>query len=332
MNITSNINSNAILVTGGAGYIGSHVCKLLSQAGYLPVAYDNLTCGHSDFVKWGPLVVGEISDSNSLRDVFLKYRPAAVMHFAAHAYVGESVLMPEKYYRNNVCGTLALLEAMAEFNVTKMVFSSTCATYGLPQTSTLNEKSNQNPINPYGASKLMVEMMLKDFYVAHGLNSISLRYFNAAGADLDCEIGEWHAPETHLIPIIFEVANKKREKLVIYGNDYPTVDGTCIRDYVHVVDLAIAHVLALSKLNEIEGSHFYNLGSGVGVSVLQALKAIEAHVGKEINYEFGSRREGDPPVLIADATLARSSLGWLPLHSDLNTIIKSAWKWHQRIL
>jgi UDP-arabinose 4-epimerase len=327
-----NTKSNVVLVTGGAGYIGSHVCKLLAQAGYLPVAYDNLICGHSDFVKWGPLVVGDISDKDQLRNIFLQYKPEAVMHFAAHAYVGESVNRPEKYYRNNVCGTLALLEVMAELKVMKMIFSSTCATYGLPQSLIINEETHQNPINPYGASKLMVERMLKDFYIAHGLSSVSLRYFNAGGADFDCEIGEWHVPETHLIPIIFEVALKKRDRLVIYGNDYETPDGTCIRDYIHVIDLASAHVKSLIKLDEINGAHFYNLGNGNGHSVLDVLGTVERHIGRKIDYEFGPKRMGDPPILIADATSARAELDWVPSNSDLNTIIKSAWKWQQKIL
>lgn len=328
----SNLKSKVVLVTGGAGYIGSHACKLLAQAGYLPVAYDNLMFGHSSFAKWGPLVIGDISDKDCLRHTFLEYKPEAVMHFAAHAYVGESVINPEKYYRNNVCGTLALLEVMLELKVMKIIFSSTCATYGIPESSYINEKCHQNPINPYGASKLMVERILKDFYVAHGLNSISLRYFNAAGADLDCEIGEWHKPETHLIPIIFDAALKKRDSLLIYGNDYKTPDGTCIRDYIHVTDLALAHVKGLIKLNETEGACFYNLGNGEGHSVLEVLGEVENHIGLKIDYKFGLRREGDPPILIADASLARSELNWVPRYSDLNTIIGTAWKWHQKIL
>lgn len=248
-----------ILVTGGAGYIGSHACKALALAGYTPVAYDNLVYGHESAVKWGPFEKGDISDRKRLDQVIEKHRPAAVMHFAAYAYVGESVDDPGKYYRNNVVGTLTLLEAMRDHSIDQFVFSSTCATYGVPQQMPIAEDHTQQPINPYGASKLMVEQMLRDFGVAHGLRAISLRYFNAAGADPDAEIGEDHDPETHLIPLVLDAAAGRRESIAVFGDDYATPDGTCIRDYIHVTDLASAHVLALQALESGAESNAYNL-------------------------------------------------------------------------
>lgn len=269
------MKSKNILVTGGAGYIGSHACKALSLAGYTPVTYDNLVYGHSWAVKWGPLEIGDIQDRNRLADVIEKYNPEAVMHFAAFAYVGESVKDPGKYYRNNVAGTLTMLETLRHYNIDKLIFSSTCATYGVPDIVPIREDHPQRPINPYGSSKLMVERMLTDFDQAHSLRSISLRYFNAAGADPELEIGEAHNPETHLIPLILDVACGCRPIIQIFGNDYETPDGTCIRDYIHVSDLADAHVLALSSLESGASTTAYNLGNGQGISVMQIISAVE---------------------------------------------------------
>ncbi|GHC05697.1 UDP-glucose 4-epimerase GalE [Thermomonas carbonis] len=318
-----------VLVTGGAGYIGSHACKALASAGYVPVAYDNLVHGHRWSVKWGPLEQGDIADRTRLDDVLARYRPVAVMHFAAHAYVGESVTNPGKYYRNNVAGTLTLLEAMRDHAIDKLVFSSTCATYGVPQHLLLTEEHPQHPINPYGASKLMVERMLADFDAAHGLRSVCLRYFNAAGADPDGEIGECHDPETHLIPLVLDAASGKRADITVFGSDYDTPDGTCIRDYIHVGDLAGAHVLALQALEAGAASAAYNLGNGQGFSVRQVIDAAQRITGRAIPITIADRRAGDPPVLVGDATRIRDALGWSPRHADLDDMIASAWRWQQ---
>ena len=319
-----------ILVTGGAGYIGSHTCKALAAAGFMPVAYDNLVFGHEWAVKWGPLARGDILDRGRLEEVFRQYKPSAIMHFAAYAYVGESVEQPAKYYRNNVAGTLTLLEAMRDHGVDQMVYSSTCATYGRPQMIPIPEHHPQNPVNPYGASKLMVEQILADFSAAYGLRSISLRYFNAAGADADGEIGEDHDPETHLIPLVLQTAAGKRPNITIYGTDYDTPDGTCIRDYVHVSDLAEAHVLALKALSSNGSSANYNLGTGRGFSVREVIQTAHSVTGRVIPVREGPRRPGDPPRLVADATRANTELGWTPKYADLNQIIKSAWSWSLR--
>jgi UDP-arabinose 4-epimerase len=316
-----------VLVTGGAGYIGSHACKALAASGLLPIAYDNLVSGHAWAVKWGPLEVGDILDRARLDEVFHKHRPSAVMHFAAYAYVGESVEQPVKYYRNNVSGTLSLLEAMHDHGVQRLVFSSSCATYGMPQGSRIGEDHPQNPINAYGASKLMVERMLADFGTAYGLRSISLRYFNAAGADPDGEIGEDHDPETHLIPLVLETAMGKRRNVTIHGTDYDTPDGTCIRDYVHVTDLAEAHVLALKALQGNGNAASRNLGIGKGFSVKQVIETARSVTNRTIAVKEGARRPGDPPQLVADATRAKGELGWKPQCQDLDQIIGSAWNW-----
>lgn len=321
------MNEKKILVTGGAGYIGSHACKALAAAGYIPVVYDNLIYGHERAVQWGPLERGDLLDSDRLAAVMAQYRPVAVMHFAAYAYVGESVIDPGKYYRNNVTGSLALLQTMCELGIDKLVFSSTCATYGNPVHETLDESHPQSPINPYGQSKLMVETMLRDFDRAHGLRSIALRYFNAAGADLEGMIGEDHDPETHLIPLALGAAAGKREPLTVFGTDYPTPDGTCIRDYVHVQDLADAHVSALKALEQGGPSGAYNLGTGEGSSVKEVIDAIEQITGKSVPRIFGERREGDPARLVADAALFQREFAWRPAQSDLPTIIRSAWPW-----
>lgn len=324
------MKSKNILVTGGAGYIGSHTCKAISKAGYQPICYDNLVNGHEWAVKWGPLVVGDINDRTKLDELIRKYNPDAVIHFAAYAYVGESVINPGKYYRNNVAGTLSLLESMRDCGVNNLVFSSTCATYGVPNLIPIAEDHVQNPINPYGLSKLMVENILKDFSVAHKLRSISLRYFNAAGADVDGEIGELHCPETHLIPLILDVCLGKTSSIKIFGNDYPTPDGTCIRDYIHVTDLANAHVLALKALENGAETTSYNLGNGKGYSIKEVISAAAAITKKEIPIEYSSRRKGDPPKLIGDAALALKELGWNPEYTDINVIIETAWNWHKK--
>jgi UDP-glucose-4-epimerase GalE len=319
-----------ILVTGGAGYIGSHTCKALSKAGVTPVAFDNLVMGHAGAVKWGPLERGDILDRARLDAVFQKYQPSAVLHFAAYAYVGESVTQPAKYYRNNVSGALTLLEAMRDHGATQMVFSSSCATYGTPRSMPIEEDHPQNPINPYGASKLMVERMLADFGAAYNLRSVSLRYFNAAGADPHGEIGEDHDPETHLIPLVLKAAAGERPNITIYGTDYDTPDGTCIRDYVHVTDLAEAHVLALKALQGRCDSSSYNLGTGHGFSVHDVIRTANTVTERSIPVQAGDRRAGDPPRLVADAKRAKVELGWDPQNGDLTQIIATAWNWTLR--
>lgn len=316
-----------VLVAGGAGYIGSHACKALSQAGYLPVCYDNLVHGHEWAVKWGPFEKGNIADRKRLDEVFEKYQPEAVMHFAAYAYVGESVANPAKYYRNNVSGSLTLLEAMIDHGTDKMVFSSTCATYGMPDIVPISESAPQFPVNSYGNTKLAVERMLHDFAKAYGVASVALRYFNAAGADADTHIGEDHSPETHLIPLVLEAAAGHRESITVFGDDYPTPDGTCVRDYIHVADLATAHVLALQKLDQVQGLNVFNLGNGNGFSVLEVIKMAERVTGRKIKVKIGPRREGDPPQLVADASKALSELEWSPRLHQLETIIETAWLW-----
>ncbi len=320
-----------ILVTGGAGYIGSHACKALAAAGFLPVVLDNLSYGHPDAVHWGPFELGDIADRARLDEVLAKHKPVAVMHFAAFAYVGESVTDPGKYYRNNTAGTLTLLEAMRDHGIGAMVFSSTCATYGTPDTVPIVESEPQTPINPYGMSKLMVEAMLRDFDSAHGLKSIALRYFNAAGADPDGEIGERHDPETHLIPLALDAVTGNGRPLTIFGEDYPTADGTCIRDYIHVTDLAEAHVDALRALLGGADSNAYNLGTGNGFSVRQVMDAVEQATGRAVPHSVGPRRPGDPAALVADPSAANRDLGWQPRLSDLDSIVATAWAWHQKV-
>ena len=320
---------NRILITGGAGYIGSHACKALAQAGCMPIAYDNLVYGHRWATRWGPLEVGDILDRPRLDAVIARYKPQAVMHFAAFAYVGESVEDPGKYYRNNVAGTLILLEAMRDHGINKLIFSSTCATYGVPEHVPITEDHPQQPINPYGASKLMIERMLGDFDVAHELRSISLRYFNAAGADPDGEIGEAHDPETHLIPLVLDAAAGHRSAITVYGNDYDTADGTCIRDYIHVTDLAKAHVLALQALDRGAPSTVYNLGNGQGFSVQEVIDRAREVTGRAIPVNMGPRRPGDPPRLVGDATRIRRDLDWRPAYADLDAILETAWYWNE---
>jgi UDP-arabinose 4-epimerase len=320
-----------ILVTGGAGYIGSHACKALAKAGYTPVTYDNLTYGHEWAVKWGPLEKGDICDRERLDEVLARYRPEAAMHFAAFAYVGESVSDPAKYYRNNVYGSLSLLEALRDHGVSNFVFSSTCATYGVPDQIPIPETQTQRPINPYGASKLMVEQMLRDFEIAHGIKWIALRYFNAAGADPDNEIGEAHDPETHLIPLVLDAASGRQENITVFGADYDTRDGTCVRDYIHVTDLAEAHVLALQALECGAPSAAYNLGNGTGYSVSEVIAAARRVTGINIPTVMSGRRPGDPTTLVGDASRAHTELGWQPRFFELDQIVSTAWAWHQRM-
>ena len=319
-----------VLVTGGAGYIGSHACKALAMMGYSPITYDNLVYGHDWAVKWGPLERGSILDRTRLNEVLSRYEPEAVMHFAAYTYVGESVTDPGKYYRNNVMGSLTLLEAARDHGIKRFVFSSTCATYGIPQLLPIREDALQAPINPYGASKLFVERMLRDFDAAYGVRSIALRYFNAAGADPGNEIGECHDPETHLIPLVLDAASGRRRGITIFGSDYETSDGTCIRDYIHVSDLADAHVKALQALEGGAPSSAYNLGNGRGFSVREVIDTAKRITGLDIPAMIGDRREGDPVVLVSDAAKARAELGWRPHIEELSEIVRTAWAWHQR--
>jgi UDP-glucose-4-epimerase GalE len=321
--------TRTVLVTGGAGYVGSHACKALSRAGYQPIVYDNLVYGHREAVKWGPLVEGDLFDARLLTETLHTSKPCAVMHFAAYAYVGESVTNPLKYYRNNVGGTISLLGAMNEAGIDRLVFSSTCATYGVPETPLLAETHVQKPINPYGGSKLMVERMLAGMACAGQINYVALRYFNAAGADPDAEIGEDHNPETHLIPRAISSCFGG-EALGIFGEDFPTPDGSAIRDYIHVNDLAAAHIKALEYLVGGKPSDYFNLGTGKGHSVLEVVDAIKA-LGLTPNTQKAPRRAGDPPQLVADAAKANKILGWRAEMSDLNTILSTALAWHKKV-
>lgn len=323
------MNKN-ILVTGGAGYIGSHTCKMLKQAGFVPVTYDNLVYGHRDAVQWGPFIQGDLFDSQLLQEAFSIHRPIAVIHFAAFAYVGESVTDPGKYYTNNVCGTINLLEAMRRNKCFNMIFSSTCATFGIPEVLPIGENSPQLPVNPYGRSKLMIEQILVDYDQAYGLKHIVLRYFNAAGADPAGEIGERHTPETHLIPLVISAALDRRESIEIYGTDYQTPDGTAIRDYIHVTDLADAHVKALQFLKTSKQSESFNLGTGAGTSVREIINSVERIGGEKVSAKVSQRRAGDPPALIASSQKATEKLRWKPVFSDIDAIIESAWNFHTK--
>ena len=315
-----------ILVTGGAGYIGSHCCKLLKNSGWQPIALDNLVYGHASLVKWGPLVEMDLHNTEEIIKVIRQYNIKHVMHFAAYAYVGESVEQPMKYYHNNVAGTLSLLEAMEQTDVHKIVFSSTCATYGNPEYSPLDEAHPQKPINPYGKTKLIVETILQDLQAAGKLNYIALRYFNAAGCDADQETGEWHEPETHLIPLALQ-AVLEGHKLTVFGDDYDTADGTCVRDYIHVEDIAHAHLQAINLLDKESHSHAINLGTGAGYSVKEVLDACERVTGQKVPVQIGMRREGDPAVLVASYAKAKRVLGWQPRNEGLDSTIESAWQW-----
>lgn len=322
--------TTTVLVTGGAGYVGSHCCKALAEAGFMPVTYDSLDRGHRWAVNWGPLEEGDILDRARLDAVIARHKPAAVLHFAALTYVGESITDPALYYRVNTTGALTILEAMKAASVPCFVFSSTAATYGVPQVTPMPETHPQSPINPYGESKLMVEHMLRDFDAAYGLRSTALRYFNAAGADPDAQIGEDHDPETHLIPLVLDAAAGRRADIAVFGEDYDTPDGTCVRDYVHVADLADAHVLALRRLLSGGASRVFNLGNGNGFSVREVIAAAGKATGRPIAVRRGERRAGDPPVLVADSSRAKSELGWKPARAALEVQIADAWRWHQR--
>ena len=318
------MSTRCVLVTGGAGFIGSHTCKLLATHGFAPVTYDNLSTGHRDAVRWGPLVEADVLDTAALTRALLEHRPLAVIHFAASAYVGESVIDPAKYYRNNVSGMLSLLEACRSVDLKEVIFSSSCATYGIPDRLPINESALQRPINPYGHSKLIAEQMLRDYAAAYGMRYAALRYFNACGADLEGELGERHLPETHLIPCALLAAGGRHEHLAVFGDDYGTADGTCIRDYIHVADLARAHLLALRHLLDGGENIAVNLGTGRGISVFEILHSIRRITGCAVPIRIEPRRAGDPPVLYADPSLARSRLGFSAEHSDVDTIIRTA--------
>jgi UDP-arabinose 4-epimerase len=313
-----------LLVTGGAGYIGSHTCKALAAIGIEPVTFDNLVTGHRDAVRWGPFVQGDILDTALLIDTLARYQPEGIIHFAAFAYVGESVLDPAKYYRNNVAGSLSLLDAARASGVRHIILSSSCATYGVPQSLPIGEATPQNPINPYGRSKLMVEQITQDYAAAYGLRYVALRYFNACGADPDGELGERHEPETHLIPRALMAASGQLSHLAVFGDDYATPDGTCIRDYIHVADLAQAHVLAANYLRDGGDSLAVNLGTGKGLSIREILSAIDRLTHRPVPTLVSPRRAGDPPMLYADPSLARARLGFEARLSDIDTIVRTA--------
>ncbi len=319
-----------VLVTGGAGYIGSHVCKALAREGYTPVTCDNLVNGHEWAVKWGQLERGDILDRGRLDEVIKKYQPVAVMHFAAFIAAGESVECPGKYYRNNVIGSLTLLEALRDHSIDKIIFSSTAAIFGDPQFVPVSETHIQQPINPYGMTKMIIERMLSDYDRAHGLRSISLRYFNAAGADPDGEIGEDHNQETHLIPLVLDTASGNRDSITIYGNDYDTPDGICIRDYIHVTDIGEAHILALRALESGASTNVFNLGNGRGFSVKEVIDTAIKITNKKFKVNIGARRPDDPASLISTSDKIRSELGWQPHYADLSLIIQSAWNWAKK--
>jgi UDP-glucose 4-epimerase/UDP-arabinose 4-epimerase len=323
--------TKAVLVAGGAGYVGAHTCKALARADFLPVVLDNLSTGHRDFVRWGPLVQADLHDTSKITDTIRQHDCVAVLHFAAFALVGESVTDPAKYYANNVTGTLSLLAGMRAAGCDALVFSSTCAVYGQPAQVPIVEDTRPDPINPYGASKLMVERILSDFRPAYGLRSIALRYFNACGADPDSEIGEMRDPETHLIPRAMMALQGHIADFAVFGSDFETPDGTPIRDYVHVADLADAHVAALRLLLSGGPGGVFNLGTGRGHSVREVLDAIEREAGERLPDVTGPRRAGDPAVLVADPARARSELGFDPTLSDLATIVRTAWAWHCRM-
>jgi UDP-glucose-4-epimerase len=316
-----------VLVVGGAGYIGSHTCLHLSRKGFLPIVYDNLTNGHSEFVKWGPLERGDIRDRARLGEVLQKHRPAAIMHFAALIEVGESVKDPVAFYENNVIGSLTLLSAAQAAGIKAFVFSSTCATYGLPEQVPMDETHSQAPINPYGRTKWIIEQALKDYDAFTGFRSAILRYFNAAGADFEGRIGEWHTPETHAIPLAIEAALGRRQGFKVFGTDYDTRDGTCVRDYIHVMDLADAHVRALQYLLDGGASVALNLGTGTGTTVKELLDTIKRVSGRDFPVEQTDRRPGDSPALVANNEKAQQILGWEP-RCTLEQIIETAWKWH----
>lgn len=319
----------AILVCGGAGYIGSHINKQLNREGYETIVFDNLIYGHREAVKWGTFVQGDLANENEIEEVFSTYKIDAVFHLAAYAYVGESIVEPEKYYCNNVVNTINLLRVMRKNDCRRLIFSSTCATYGEPEKVPITEDMPQNPINPYGMTKLTVERILKDYRKAYGMQFVVLRYFNAAGADPDGEIGESHNPETHIIPLVLDAASGIREDIKVYGTDYDTPDGSCIRDYIHVTDLADVHMKALHYLEEGNPGDFFNLGNTIGTSVLEVVESVKRVTGREFKVTLSERRQGDPAKLVGSSDKARKVLGWKPRYGDIDRIIGHAWKWHE---
>lgn len=320
-----------ILVCGGAGYIGAHMCKLLAAQGHDVTVFDNLSTGHAEAVRWGKLVQGDLLNSEDINNALKQRTYAAVMHFSARSLVGESMVKPNLYYQNNVAGTANLLDAMVKHSIQAFIFSSTAAIYGMPKYTPIDEQHPKSPINPYGNTKLMVETMLADYAKAFGLRSVSLRYFNAAGADPDGEIGEDHDPETHLIPnVLKSVLHQSKHPLKVFGDNYETPDGTCVRDYIHVADLGDAHLKALDYLLQGGQTDAFNLGNGKGFSVLDVIKAAKQVAGREIPYSVVERRPGDPAVLVASADKARKILNWSPNYTDLGRIIETAWRWHQK--
>ncbi|SAK48191.1 UDP-glucose 4-epimerase [Caballeronia fortuita] len=315
------------LVTGGAGYIGSHTCKMLARAGHTPIVFDNLSTGHADAVKWGPLCIGDLLDATALDAAFEEHRPDIVIHFAALAYVGVSMQDPASYYRVNVDGTQSLLDAMRRHDVSRIVLSSSCATYGIPAVLPITEDTPQHPVNPYGFTKLVTERMAADYARAYGLRWIALRYFNAAGTDPEGELGERHDPETHAIPLAIAAALGTGSAFNVMGTDYPTPDGSAVRDYVHVNDLADAHLRAMTHLLQGGDSGAFNLATGRGTSVLELLDAVHAATGKRVNATLAKRRAGDPPALYAQAEKAQRVLGWKPQYTDIGPIVGTAAKW-----
>lgn len=324
-------HDSIIAIAGGAGYIGSHVNKALNEKGYQTIILDNLSTGHREFARWGQFCQCDLADIEGLRSVFAERHIAAVMHFCAFTYVGESVADPQKYYINNVKNTINLLQVMKEHGVKRFIFSSTAAVFGDPVMIPIPDGHRREPVNPYGRSKLMIEEILSDYSAAYDLSFVALRYFNAAGADPDASIGEWHEPETHLIPLVLDAALGKRDRIDIYGTDYDTPDGTCVRDYIHVADLAAAHVGALEYLERGGGSDAFNLGNGKGFSVREIVDAARKVTGRIIPSIDKGRRPGDPAILIADSARAAAVLGWMPRHDDIGGIINTAWQWHQKL-
>ena len=322
---------SAVLVAGGAGYIGAHMVLNLAEAGFKPIVLDNLSSGHREAVLAGELIEGELNDAALLDHIFERYRPVGVMHFAAHIEVAESVRDPAKYYRNNVAHTQTLLDAMVRHHMSCLIFSSTAAIFGEPKAVPIDERHPAQPINPYGRSKLMVELMLEDYDRAYGLRAMALRYFNAAGADPEARIGERHDPETHLIPLVLQAASQRREAITVFGRDYATPDGTCIRDYIHVNDLCDLHRLALERLLAGGASDRFNLGNGQGYSVQQVIDAATRVTGRRIPVKEGARRPGDPARLVADATRAQQVLGWQRRYPDLEAIVAHAWAWERKL-
>lgn len=323
-------SGRTLLVTGGAGYIGSHVCKAAAAAGFLPVTFDSLTGGHRSAVRWGPLEVGDLRDGERVRAALARWKPASVIHLAGLIDTSASMADPSSYYEHNVTATLTLLDAMYRSGVSSLIFSSSAAVYGEPAYTPIDEKHRCLPLSPYGASKMMVERILQDYARAYGVKSVSLRYFNAAGADAAGEIGESHPVETHLIPLVLEAIAGRRPQIAIHGDDYDTRDGTCVRDYIHVDDLAAAHLLAVNYLTARDGAHAFNLGSGDGATVREIIDIARRVSNRPVVVRMGPRRPGDPAVLLADSARARSQLGWRPVRSDLDSIVSSAWAWHRK--